>query len=206
MWRGHIFSVLLVLSCETSYAKDLGIRGEVFPVAEPDLFSEIQSKFDRLEAAGEVDRLNERFRDRAIAAAERPPHVEGISNTVTPRSYLFDPTITVRDEIRTPDGTVLARAGDQFNPLDFTSMRQRLVFFDGDVPAQVEWARLEFDQSEEVVQPILIGGPVLELSRDWKRQVFFDQGGKLSSMFGIAHVPARVTREGNRLLVEEVLP
>lgn len=206
MLRAAAFAALLVLFSETSHAKDLGVRGEVFPVAEPDLFSQIQARFDQLEAAGEVDRINQRLKARAIASAERPPRVEGISKTYEPRAYYYDPTVTLLEDITTPDGQVIARAGDQFNPLDYTPMRQSLVFFDGDDAAQVEWARLELSNSEDVVQPIMIGGPVLELTRDWRRQVFFDQGGKISGQFGIAHVPARVTRDGNRLLVEEVLP
>lgn len=206
MLRAAVLTASLVLSCETSFAKDLGVRGEVFPVAEPDLFSQIQSRFNALEATGEVDRINERLRKRALASAERPPRVAGISATIQPRSYLFDPTITVQTDITTPDGQVLARAGDQFNPLDYTAMRQRLVFFDGDSAAQIEWARLEIANSDDVVQPILVGGPVLELSRDWRRQVFYDQGGKITGQFGITHVPARVTRSGDHLLVEEVLP
>lgn len=206
MLRVAALMASLVLFCETSYAKDLGVRGEVFPVAEPDLFSEIQARFNALEATGEVDRINQRLRDRALASAERPPRVAGISATLEPRSYLFDPTVTVERDITTPDGHILARAGDEFNPLDYTALRQRLVFFDGDIADQVEWARTEIANSDEVVQPILVGGPVLELSRDWRRQVFFDQGGKITGQLGITHVPARVTRSGNRLLVEEVLP
>lgn len=172
MWRETAFAALLVLSCETAHAKDLGVRGEVFPVAEPDLFSEIQARFDRLEASGEVDRINERLRERAIASAERPERVAGISRTIEPRSYLYDPTIIVQEDIRTQNGQIIARAGDEFNPLEFTPMNQRLVFFDGDDAEQIEWARSEFSGTDQVVQPILIGGPVLELTRDWRRQVF----------------------------------
>lgn len=206
MWRGHVFAVLLVLSCEAARAEDLGMRGEVFPVIEPDLFSEIQAKFNRLEEIGEVDRINQRLRDRAIATAERPPRVEGIGRTTDPRSFHFDPTVIVQDDIVTPDGRVIAKAGDVFNPLDYTPMQQRLVFFDGDDLEQIEWARTEIAGSGAQVQPILIGGPVLELTRDWRRQVFFDQGGKITERFGITQVPARVTRDGHRLLVEEVQP
>ncbi|MEM6415608.1 MAG: type-F conjugative transfer system protein TraW [Pseudomonadota bacterium] len=206
MWRRPVFAVLLALFCEAARAEDLGVRGEVFPVAEPDLFSEIQARFNRLEAAGEVDRINQRLRDRAIATAERPPRVEGIDRTTDPRSFHFDPTVVVQENIVTPDGRIIASAGDTFNPLDYTPMQQRLVFFDGDDLEQVEWARAEIAGTDAQVQPILIGGPVLELTRNWRRQVFFDQGGKITERFGISQVPARVIRDGNRLLVEEVQP
>ena len=132
MWRGPVFAALLALSCKPAVAKDLGTRGELFPIAERDLFEDIQAKFDALHAAGEVDRINQRLRDRALSGAERPPKVEGISKTATPRAFHFDPTITVQNDIKTADGRLIARAGDQLNPLHLTPMSQRLIFFDGE--------------------------------------------------------------------------
>ena len=206
MWRGPVFAALLALSCKPAVAKDLGTRGELFPIAERDLFEDIQAKFDALHAAGEVDRINQRLRDRALSGAERPPKVEGISKTATPRAFHFDPTITVQNDIKTADGRLIARAGDQLNPLHLTPMSQRLIFFDGDDRGQVEWAQRQITGAKALVQPILVNGPVLDLTRDWKRQVFFDQGGTLIDRFGIRQVPAIVSRDGDQLLVEEVLP
>ena len=205
MYRAIAFAAWLALSSEAA-ANDLGVRGAVFPVTEPDLFAEIAGKLARLEAAGEIDRINERLRQRALASAERPSSVPGLTRTDTPRRFHVDPTITVLEDIITPDGQLIARAGERFNPLDYVPMRQTLLFFDGEDERQVAWAKDRLHDGEALFSPILVAGPVLELTRDWERQVFFDQGGTLTTRFGITQVPARVSRDGDLLLVEEVMP
>jgi conjugal transfer pilus assembly protein TraW len=52
---------------------------------------------------------------------------------------------------------------------------------------------------------ILTGGSYLELMRQWKRPVFYDQQGALTEKLGIRHVPALVSQEGNKLKIEEIL-
>ena len=59
-------------------------------------------------------------------------------------------------------------------------------------------------ESPTSVKPILIGGAPLKLMREWKREVFFDQGGVLSRKFLLQQVPAVVTQDGKRLRVDEV--
>lgn len=207
MSRAMLCAASLALCCSyAASAEDLGLRGEIFPVTEPDLFAQIAAKFAAMEETGEVDRINQMLRDRSVARMERPPAVIGISKTVTPRAFHYDPTVTLVEDITTPDGQVIARAGEQFNPLDYTPMRQRLIFFDGDDHEQVGWARAQTEAREVEVSAILVNGPVLDLTRNWGFQVFFDQGGKLTGAFGITHVPARVSRDGDLLLVEEVTP
>lgn len=205
MYRVIVCAAWLGLFFEAA-AQDLGVRGDVFPVTEPDLFEEIARKFTAMEASGEVEAVNAKLKNRALSGAERPPRVVGMEHTTKPRAFHFDPTITLKEDIATPDGQVIGRTGQSFNPLDYTPMRQRMIFFDGDVETQVAWAEAEIADSEGLVSPILIGGPVLELTRAWERQVYFDQGGKLTGRFGITQVPARVSRDGDLLLIEEVTP
>ena len=40
--------------------------------------------------------------------------------------------------------------------------------------------------------------------REWKREVFYDQGGALSERFHVPQSPAVVTQEGKRLRVDEI--
>ncbi|WP_031555817.1 type-F conjugative transfer system protein TraW [Parvularcula oceani] len=210
MYRAIACAAWLGLSSEAAAqdlgAQDLGVRGQTFPVTEPDLFEEIAAKFAAMEASGEVDAVNRRLKERALASAERPPRIASVSATTEPRAFHFDPTVTLNADITTPNGQVIGRAGQRFNPLDYTPMRQRMIFFDGDDAAQVAWAKEEMAAAETLVSPILIGGPVLDLTRQWERQVFFDQGGRLTGRFGITQIPARVSRDGDLLLIEEVRP
>jgi conjugal transfer pilus assembly protein TraW len=204
MWRLIACAVSLTLSSEVA-AQDLGVRGPLFEIEEPSLFEVIAEKYRALEASGEAARMKEQLRERTLAKVHRPKPVEGIQRTEKPRSWRFDPSITLARDITLPDGRTLGRRGEKINPLHHTPMAQSLVFFDGDDEDQRAWAR-SLTLGDSLINPILVNGPVIELSRDWKRQLFFDQGGVLATRFGITQVPARVTRDGDHLLIEEVLP
>jgi len=55
------------------------------------------------------------------------------------------------------------------------------------------------------VKVILTGGSYLDLMRRWRRPVFYDQQGNLTTKLGIRHVPALVTQDGRRLQIDELL-
>jgi conjugal transfer pilus assembly protein TraW len=207
MYRAMLCAAWLALSCEgAALAKDLGVRGETFDIAERDLFTEIAEKFAAMEESGEVDAVNQRLRDRAIAAAHRPSPVQGLRPTSTPRTWAHDPGIMLAKDIVTPNGQMIGRAGQRFNPLDYTPFHQTLIFFDADDPDQLAWAETELARTDTLVQPVLVRGAVIDLMRDWKQPVWFDQRGDLIRRFGIKQVPARVSRQGDHLLIEEVTP
>lgn len=204
MWRVIACAVSLALFSEAA-AKDLGVRGPLFEITEPNLFEQIAAKYQALEASGEAARMQERLRERALASVHRPQPVQGLNRTEEPRSWRFDPSITLARDITLPDGRLVGRKGERINPLDLTPMKQSLIFFDGDDEEQLEWAA-DLIGSNPTISPVLVSGPVINLSRDWERQLFFDQGGVLTTRFGITQVPARVSREGDHLAVEEILP
>ena len=92
-------------------AKDLGVRGATWPVAEPDLLAEIEVRLLEMEGSGALARLEEEARERARRRLEEPPQVPGIAPARERRSRLFDPAITVARDIRTADGVLIAAAG-----------------------------------------------------------------------------------------------
>ncbi|MFW1410792.1 hypothetical protein ACEWAY_22945, partial [Vibrio parahaemolyticus] len=56
------------------------------------------------------------------------------------RSWTFDPTIVLDQDIQDQKGRLVARAGQRVNPLAFVAMKTDLVFIDGRDDAQVDWA------------------------------------------------------------------
>lgn len=183
-------------------AKDYGQQGAVFPIAEPDLLEQIRSKLQRLEASGETARLNADLKRRTIARVNRPEPVAGISVTQTMRQWRFDPTIRVEQDISDDKGRLIIRSGTQVNPLDTVVLRQRLVFVDGDDPAQLAWATRRYKATDAKL--ILVRGAPLELMRARQRRFYFDQGGTLVKHFGIRAVPATVEQQGRFLIISEV--
>ena len=192
----------LLYATAPAAAKDYGQQGTVFPIVEPDLLEQIRAKLQRLEASGETARLNADLKKRTIARVNRPEPVAGLGTASNPRQWTFDPTITVEADISDDKGRLIIAAGTRVNPLDTVSLRQKLIFIDGDDAAQLAWAIKVHKAADAKL--ILVKGAPLDLMRARQRRFYFDQGGTLVKRFGIRAVPAIVEQQGRILLVREV--
>ncbi len=181
-------------------AKDLGVRGATWPVAEPDLLLEIETRLLKMQRSGELARLEDEARTRARESLEEPEPVPGIAPAREQRSRLFDPGITVAQDIRTPDGSLIAAAGTRVNPLERLALTRDLIFVDGRREAEIAWA-LAHDRPARIV---LLAGRPLDLMRRYRRPFFFDTGGRLAARFGIAATPTLVEQDGVRLRLTEI--
>ena len=181
-------------------AKDLGVRGATWPVAEPDLLEEIETRLIELQRSGELARLENEARARARRSLEEPEPVPGIAPAREQRSRLFDPGITVAQDIRTADGTLIAAVGTRVNPLERLPLTRDLIFIDGRREAEIAWA-LGHGRPAKIV---LLAGRPLDLMRRHRRPFFFDTGGRLAARFGIAATPTLVEQDGVRLRLTEI--
>lgn len=189
-------------------AEDLGTHGATFAIAEQDILEVIAAKLRLAEAGGRVERLQQEFQRRVRARVERPQAAPGVTTTVNPRSWLFDPSIVVPRDFADHRGRVFARAGSRVNPLQrMPDFDRVLLFIDGDDARQVDWAIGQMrEHGEHRTRMILTKGAPLELMRSRRVQFFFDQEAKLVTHFQIRQVPARITKEGERLRIEELAP
>ena len=178
--------------------------GPTYKIIEKDMLDEIRATLEVKERSGELAKLKEEAITRSKNSILNPQAVDGIQRTKEARSFYYDPTLLVNKTIATPDGTVLAKNGDKFNPLDQVSMSSILVFFDARDPDQVVRAKKIVDDAKGRAKPILVGGS-LELMRVWRQRIYFDQKGLLTSKFGIRQTPAVVYQEGKRLRVDELV-
>ena len=185
-------------------AKDLGVRGATWAIAEPDLLEQIETRLLEMQRSGEIARLEGEARLRARRTLEEPPPVPNIAPATRERSRLFDPAITVARDIRTPDGTLIAAAGTRVNPLERMSMTRDLLFVDGRREAEIAWALAHEDESGRPAKIVLLAGRPLDLMRKHGRAFFFDTGGTLAARFGIAATPSLVERAGTRLRITEI--
>ncbi len=192
-----LFAVAGILS--TASAKDLGVRGATWPVAEPDLLAQIEARLREMERSGELARLEDEARASARRKLEEPDPVSGIAPAREERSRLFDPAITVARDIRTPDGTLIAAVGTRVNPLERIALARDLLFVDGRREAEIAWA-LSHDRPAKIV---LLAGRPLDLMRRHRRPFFFDQGGRLSARFGLSLTPVLVAQDGAQLRITE---
>lgn len=196
-------AAMLLTGSQRGEARDFGQLGQTFPVVEADLLSTIEARLRRAQTTGEMDRVNAAFAKRVEAKVRRPVPVSGISPAEQARAWDYDPTIRLERAIRDHKGQIIAEAGQRINPLDFVSMRQSLVFVDGDDAAQVDWATKRFTELNAKI--IFVNGSPIESMTERKRRFFFDQDGRLTSKFGIRHTPAVVSQAGKLLHVSETV-
>ena len=195
-----LLAALFAATATGAPAKDLGVRGATWPVAEPDLLLEIETRLFELQRSGDLARLEEEARSRARRSLEDPESVPGIARAREQRSRLFDPAITVAQDIRTPDGTLIAAAGTRVNPLERIVLTRDLLFVDGRREAKIAWA-LGHDRPAKIV---LLAGRPLDLMRRHRRPFFFDTGGRLAARFGIAATPTLIEQDGSLLRLTEI--
>ncbi|HFI7102199.1 TPA: type-F conjugative transfer system protein TraW [Escherichia coli] len=194
--------VALALSASAG-AKDLGTWGNVFEPAEQDMLVFIQDRLKGMEQSGELDRLREEATERVKKNAVRPAPVEGLTAATTYRTFPYDPTFTVNETITDMRGNIIARKGDQVNPLDKVTFNQVLYFIDGDNKEQVDWARQQI-AGQTGYKVILVNGNIKETSDALDERIYFDQSAILSRKFGFQHIPVRISRDGRVLKVEEI--
>lgn len=190
----------LTLAAQPAPAKDLGVRGAVWPVAEPDLLIQIEARLGETEASGEMARMRREAVERARQRIEAPGRVEGIGAARVRSTRLFDPSITLDRDIRAAGGTLIAARGLRVNPLDALPLTRDLLFIDGARPAEVAWA-LRHERPSRIV---LVAGRPLDLMRAYGRPFYFDQGGRLSKRLGVRATPSVVAAEGPALRITEV--
>ena len=191
---------------EASLGKDLGVYGETFPIKEKSLLDIIRSKLQALSTSSKLQEHQQTILKKAKEQLNRPPPVKNIHKTTVPRSFDWDPSITVPYDLKDHEGNVFHRKGTKVNPLDTHPFRCPFLFVDGDDPEQVAWAIKQHQAAEVLHKPkiILVQGAPFELSKKLNLPIYFDQSGVLVKKFGIVQVPARVSQKERALIVDEV--
>lgn len=181
-------------------AKDLGVRGDVWPVAEQNLLELIETRLKTMEQTGELAQRQEDFKNRVIENTLRPAPVDGLETDTESHTVWYDPTFTVRQDLADDKGRVFAHKGQKINPLDSIAFAQTLYFLDADDARQVAWMKAQKPATVRY-KVILTQGNIREATDTLNTRIYFDQGGALTAQLGIRYIPAVVTQEGNRLRI-----
>jgi conjugal transfer pilus assembly protein TraW len=201
-------AIVLYISTSSNivFAKDFGNRGANYPVAEESILLSLQRKF----AALDLKKEGERMRKAAEERVRNPAPVSWVIPAKETREFWHDPTYILTEDAVLPCGQVLYKAGTAVNPLDYMNLDRRLFFIDGREEKQVEWLRGQllpdsssFDKKIED-RIILVGGSPPEIQDKLGFEVYFDQGGELTTRFGIRGSPAVAEQAGKNLKIVEV--
>jgi len=180
---------------------DLGSFGPTWLVAETNLLQQIQQQLHALDQSGELAAHQRQIQQKTLARLKRPTPVSGLRPTTVPRTFRFDPTITVPYDLKDHTGRLIHQAGTTVNPLHTHSLTQSLLFIDGDDKDQVAWAMKLAEPSKIILTN---GSPFDLMEQHPDRTVYFDQHGALTGKLGIQQIPARVTQSGDQLQIEEL--
>ena len=200
----HWLAATLVALPGLVLAVELETIGPVYPIGEKHLLDFIHQRLLEKEKSGELLKLEKQARDRGIDSVLRPEPVAGVKAAETARTFYFDPSFTLAQNVLDAQGKLLFAAGVRKNPLEVIRLSKHLLFFDGRDQRQVQRARTLIEFYGGRVKPILVGGSYIDLMKAWRTPVFFDQQGRLTRRLGITNVPAIVSQEGLRLRIDEL--
>lgn len=201
----NMFVILIFTGA--SLADNKGVFGAVFDIAEHDLVLLIEEKLKKMEESGELKTIQLKIRDKIVENIREPEEIEGIKHTTKARTFEFDPTIELTQDLKDHNGKIFAKKGDKYNPLDYISFSKPLIFIDGNNEEQIAWAKLKL-MHYKTGKITLVAGSPLNLQEKLKRDVYFDQYGKITKKLGIKQVPAIIfQKEGKKVLTiqEELL-
>jgi len=199
------FSLIAGLALSSqAQTKDFGTFGHIYPIDEPDLLQDIQTKLMNLEESGMIKHHQNEILNKTKHSLANPPAVEGMTKATQYREYSIDPSIVVPYDLKDHEGRVFQKAGTKYNPLGPTPLRTKLVFIQGDDEAQVKWVQETFFDQDIKVKVILVSGAPFHLMESWEKPVFFDQGGVITTKLEIKAVPAVVEQEGKHLKISEI--
>lgn len=199
-----LFALIVPAFNSQATVYDLGSVGQTYAIAEPHLLKALMSRLKQAEASGELGRMEKQLKARYQSYAHRP---SGIDLPRAREAHLryYDPSVRLDASITDHEGHELWPAGMVVNPLDYITLSQQWLFFNGDDPAQAKWARDYLKHHPGQVRPILTQGAVIDLMEKWKQKLYFDQGGKYSERLGIRVLPSLVSQEGKALRIDEIV-
>lgn len=179
-------------------AQSLGVVGEVFPVAEMSFLAFIEEK---LHDPKVVSDFTEEMLNQIEHKTDKPQAVK-LPRASKTEFHTYVPQVILKNDIVDNADKVIWKQGTTINALEqLPSYRPHWIFLNADDIAQSRWAK---QQLQANVKVILTGGSIRNASTLLQQEIFFDQGGRISSQLGITHVPASVTRKENTLLIQEI--
>lgn len=180
--------------------KDIGVVGTTFEIEEESVLALIQRGLKGMEKSGQLEKHQLAMQQNVSRRAFNPRPVAGLKQALQARTFIYDPSITLTENLKDEKGRVLVKKGERFNPLDTVSLSKPLVFFDGEDTAQTAWV-LKHHKGSRL---ILVRGKPMDLEKEWQQPVYFDQGWSLTTKLKIKAIPAVVRQKGKVLGIQEV--
>ena len=183
-------------------AKNLGQFGHGYPVQEQSMLEFIHDRLNTLDGDGSIEKVNNDFIKRVQKHVNNPAPLN-LSRTSKTSTHLFNPSVTLKSDLKDHLGNVIAYKGVEVNALSrLPSYAPYWIFFNADDEVQVKWAKKQIADHVQV-KIILTGGAIKKSENIFNQAIYFDQESKITTKLSIEHVPTRVQRKGNFLEVTQ---
>jgi len=195
---------LLWVVCSQVCSQSLGVEGEVFPVGEQSFLQFIQERLQVLAQDGKLDAINARWAREVEEHANRPQPLH-LPHATIKRVHEYRPEIVTDFDIKDAEGRVIYPKGTVANALTrLPAYAPCWLFFNADETSELNWAvnAVKHCANSKI---ILTGGAIHDAEVALNTVIYFDQTGALTQKLGIHATPARVTRQGNALHIEELV-
>ena len=189
-------SAVCCLAPMNTYAIVVGRAGTTYPIIEKDAMSELMHRVRQVDWKKQFAGLKQEARDF------QPQALPNLPRAARDRSFLVDPTYTLKRDIPDGKGGILYAKGYTFNPLDYVSLPDVLVFMDGSDPHQVQWFQKSVWSKYGNVDVFLTGGGYEQVERELRRPVFYAVV-RVVKRFRITAVPSVLYQRGKLLEVDE---
>ncbi|WP_341794385.1 type-F conjugative transfer system protein TraW [Rickettsia endosymbiont of Rhinocyllus conicus] len=178
--------------------KDYEVQGHVFPIIEESLLEVIMARLKIAKQNGVLEKMQEEFKNKVKQKISRPTAILALAKTSINRNWHYDPSFIQKTDIKDQAGKIIVKAGTSVNPLEKVSWGEPLIFIDGDDEQQVKWSK------SQIGKLVLTKGNPIELGQELNKQIFFDQGGVLTTRFKIKAIPVIIEQEGILLKISEI--
>lgn len=183
---------------------DLGFVGPILEIAEPDLIEVMKEKAAALDP--------EEMKRKAMARFWQGQKMFDLPHAQESRTRRLDPTVTVQQDMVTPEGKLIYRAGDKINPLSIRPFTQRMLIIDPSMPEQVSLAREQIEAygKSQTVTLILTS---VDVEKGWEdfqriqgalRAPAYLLKSDVKDRFAIERTPSVVTADGQSFFIEEI--
>ncbi|MBW8308644.1 MAG: hypothetical protein K0M45_03220 [Candidatus Paracaedibacteraceae bacterium] len=192
-------SVIMALVLMTpALSKDFGQTAQLFPIREENLLKVIMARLEKAQTSGLIEKHQKDLLKNTEKQLFKIPDGFTAHKAKSSSSRFYDPTITVASDLKTPDGKIIAKKGDAFNPLDLIDFGEPMLFIDGEDEKQCEWAL------QQEGQIIFVRGNSIRFEDKNRRPIYFDQHQKLIKKFNLQRYPSKISQAGKVLKIEEI--
>lgn len=182
---------------------DLGKQGATYAISEPNIMEVMIAEVKKIDMQA--------WKEKAFNSYWDTARLYPVPAAIEARQREIDPTVTVTRDVVTPDGTVLAKKGERYNPLGLVGFHKTLLIFDATSKAQLDWAKGYItDHPDTAIKAITSsvdrehGWPGFWAAEKALGVPLYVLGLRVKDTFKIEHVPTIVSADSRVFTVEEV--